>query len=460
MTSWFARMLLLQNFDKLEFCHFDAALRNALENPPANWYWCQASFVYPSIGHYCEHISGCEEGLGWRSSEWDRPWCQGGTRLDPNIPGMQHRSLHKFSAKGYPPVLGTIVLPEPAYEDEDLRWFTLRIDLESLSPQRSFRQGPAAPSGGAASASAAGAMPPPAAVPPGRGGKGGKRARKEFALKEEDPTRHEEQEPGQKLGSERAKRQHRQHSTNYKFRVFCEDEAQAALAAPPSEQSPLSAPAAPRSACLSVRSSHGLRTFSPEDCQWFALLRSSRGDGRAFRPCRLHPARAVTARMRGLSPCPSGGGCRLRAAPVCRRPAALGLGAPVDAGRAAAGGRGRRGALRPAGPGQREQLQRRALRRCSWLSPLESERAEDFAPAVQSHRRVRWAERVGVTHAAVPALKCGQWRPLWPVVRTRWRAFRPIAFDAPSSLCTCALREVRSQLEVSRWSAKFFSAPL
>ena len=61
-----------------------------------------------------------------------------------------------------------------------------------------------------------------------------------------------------------------------------------------------------------------------------------------------------------------------------------------------------------------------------------------------------------MTHAEVPALKCGQWRPLWPVVRTRWRAFRPIAFDAPSSLRTCALREVGSQLEVSRWSAKFF----
>ena len=67
LTSWFARQLL-QNFDKLEFMHFDIALRNVLQNPPEDWHWCQASFVYPSIGHYCEHVSGCEEGLGWRSS--------------------------------------------------------------------------------------------------------------------------------------------------------------------------------------------------------------------------------------------------------------------------------------------------------------------------------------------------------------------------------------------------------
>ena len=113
--------------------HFDVALRSALQRPPADWYWCQASFVYPSIGHYCEHVSGCEEGLGWRSSEWDRAWCQGGTRKDPSDPTQQHRTLHKFSEKSDPPLLGNIILPAAA--EEDLRWFTLRIDLESLSPQ-------------------------------------------------------------------------------------------------------------------------------------------------------------------------------------------------------------------------------------------------------------------------------------------------------------------------------------
>ena len=46
ISAWFARQLLL-NFDKFEFMHFDIALRNVLQNPPADWTWCQASFVYP-----------------------------------------------------------------------------------------------------------------------------------------------------------------------------------------------------------------------------------------------------------------------------------------------------------------------------------------------------------------------------------------------------------------------------
>ena len=262
VTSWFANKLL-EDFDKLDFCHFDIALRNLLQNPPATWHWCQASFVYPSIGHYCEHVSGCQEGLGWRSSEWDRPWCQGGTRKDPQDPEQVHRSLHKFCEKGYPPMLGTIVLPEQSHDEEDLRWFTLRTVLESLSPQISWGAGAAAAASGAAASAAAHRMPPPPPAAPGRGSPLGKRPRKQQALKDEDPTRHEGQEPGTKLASERAKRQDRQHATNYRFRVFTDDEAQAAFAARPSERPPLSAPAAPHSMRANVSRSECPVHFSP-----------------------------------------------------------------------------------------------------------------------------------------------------------------------------------------------------
>ena len=64
-TSWTARCVL-QDFQRFEFTHFDVALRNVLQNPPASWAWLRASFVYPSIGHYCERVSGCEASLGWR----------------------------------------------------------------------------------------------------------------------------------------------------------------------------------------------------------------------------------------------------------------------------------------------------------------------------------------------------------------------------------------------------------
>ena len=248
VTSWFARKLL-DNFDKLEFMHFDVALRNVLQRPPADWYWCQASFVYPSIGHYCEHVSGCQEGLGWRASEWDRTWCQGGTRKDPSDPTHQHRTLHKFSEKGYPPLLGNIILPEPHFEEEDLRWFTLRIDLESLSPQKSKERATRTAAGSAAASSSGSAQVTTSEGsrkdPPGRRSK---RIVTKHSLKEEDPTRHETNEPGEELASKRAKRQHRQHATNYRFRIFTEDEEKAALAASPREFPP-SAAAALQCAC-------------------------------------------------------------------------------------------------------------------------------------------------------------------------------------------------------------------
>ena len=50
VTPWFA-WKLLQEFVKLESCHFDIALRNLLQSPPEDWFWCRASFVFsPPLG--------------------------------------------------------------------------------------------------------------------------------------------------------------------------------------------------------------------------------------------------------------------------------------------------------------------------------------------------------------------------------------------------------------------------
>ena len=239
VTSWFARELL-ENFHKLEFKHFDIALRSALQRPPADWYWCQASFVYPSIGHYCEHVSGCQEGLGWRASEWGGTWCQGGTRKDPSDPTQQHRTLHKFSEKGDPPLLGNIILPAAA--EEDLRWFTLRTDLESLSPQIP-RERAAAKAAGSAAASSSGIARVTTSA--GSGQRPGRASDlvMQLSVKEEGRTKHESNEPGEELDTKRAKRQHKQHSTNYRFRIFTEAEEKAAPAASPRAFPPCAAAA-------------------------------------------------------------------------------------------------------------------------------------------------------------------------------------------------------------------------
>ena len=243
VTSWFAQKLL-ENFDILEFCHFDIALRNLLQSPPGDWFWCRASFVYPSIGHYCEHLSGCEEGLGWRQSEWTRSWVQDGTRRNPFDPTSRHRTLHKFSPSGVPPLLGTIILPESeGVDEEDLRWFTKDVDLESLSPHRSRQPGTASAVGAAAAQPSSGSRQQP---PTGGQGPGGvnKRPAVQVSLTAEDPTRHGDNPAGQLLLTSRAKRQHRQHATNYRFRLFTQDEWKAPLVASPQDSAPPSACAA------------------------------------------------------------------------------------------------------------------------------------------------------------------------------------------------------------------------
>ena len=176
----------------------------------------------------------------------------GGTRKDPRDPNSSHRSLHRFSKKGIPPLLGTIILPEEGVWGEDLRWFTYwtGTELESLSPQRSTEPGSASGSGSAAAWLSAGSTQ---RSPSGTGGQGpggvNKRPATQMYLSAEDPTRHPDNEPGMQLLTARAKRQHRQHATNYRFRNFTKYPQQAALVASPQDCAPLSASAALQCEC-------------------------------------------------------------------------------------------------------------------------------------------------------------------------------------------------------------------
>ena len=166
--------------------------------------------------------------------------------LDPN---SVHRTLHKFSQIGIPPLLGSIVLPESeGVEEEDLRWFTLDVDLESLSPHRSREPGTASAAGSAAAQPSSGSTQQPPTGGQGQGGRT-KRPAVQLSLTEEDPTRHAHNPAGLQLLTGRAKRQHRQHATNFRFRLFTQHPAKAALLASPRDSAPPSASAVLQCEC-------------------------------------------------------------------------------------------------------------------------------------------------------------------------------------------------------------------
>ena len=78
-----------------------------------------ASYVYPCIGHYQEHVSGSSDRMGWRDSQWAKAWVQEGTRA-ADTEGGKHRWLAGFRTKGIA-WMRQVKLP---LLDEDLRWFT------------------------------------------------------------------------------------------------------------------------------------------------------------------------------------------------------------------------------------------------------------------------------------------------------------------------------------------------
>ena len=116
--------------------HFDLTLLQWLRDPEAmggvqGADWLGASFVWPGVGSYVEHQSGCDPGIGVRESSWKKSWVQPGTRASGG--DDQNRWLCGFtnSKKGNPVWIREIFLPEKS--NEDLRWFTLGRDPEEES---------------------------------------------------------------------------------------------------------------------------------------------------------------------------------------------------------------------------------------------------------------------------------------------------------------------------------------
>jgi hypothetical protein len=117
ISAWAAR-IMKERFTRLfAFQHFDLSLLQCLDQREFARNDLQASYVWPSIGHYATHNSGCEEGLGIRRSTWDAPFVHEGVR--PSGRDQRHRCLRAFASGD---VYCDVQLPPPA--GVDLRWFT------------------------------------------------------------------------------------------------------------------------------------------------------------------------------------------------------------------------------------------------------------------------------------------------------------------------------------------------
>ena len=113
LTTDGARMLGLA-MATWELGHFDVLLRDWLVagGPEAP----RTCYVYPAVGHYAVHESGCEPGIGVRDSEWNKSWVQAGTR------GSQERWLVKVIDKGLEWV---VALKWSDMEDYAFTWKTM-----------------------------------------------------------------------------------------------------------------------------------------------------------------------------------------------------------------------------------------------------------------------------------------------------------------------------------------------
>jgi hypothetical protein len=108
----------------------DISLKNWLEKPVNKLTRCSngtdmgACFVYPCIGNFSEHKSGCEPGLGVRESTWSSPWVQEGTRS--TFGGLHRRHFGFFTHSGAVEFdnRGDVKLPSMGYAVKP--WTTFR----------------------------------------------------------------------------------------------------------------------------------------------------------------------------------------------------------------------------------------------------------------------------------------------------------------------------------------------
>ena len=107
---------------KIKKGHFDLSLLSWLREDPQNVKELKASYFYPSVGSYTEHISGCQKGLGLRPTSFGKDWVQAGTRKSTGGPKAQDRWLMRFMPKG----LDWIVQVDPEKQSTELRWLTYK----------------------------------------------------------------------------------------------------------------------------------------------------------------------------------------------------------------------------------------------------------------------------------------------------------------------------------------------
>ena len=138
------KLLSLMASGKLPKGHADLVLREYMEHNSREF---KACYLYPSVGHYQSHVSGCEQGLGWRQNDWKKSWIMEGTRKSPGLlqdwPLVnEHRYLVHFRDGGVPSWIAQVVLPEPA--DATLRWLsyddTEAMDSDEEGPLTSPRE--------------------------------------------------------------------------------------------------------------------------------------------------------------------------------------------------------------------------------------------------------------------------------------------------------------------------------
>ena len=118
------KLLSLISSGKLPPGHADLVLREYMEHHGKEFGAC---YLWPSVGHYQSHVSGCEQGLGWRENNWKKSWIMEGTRKKPGHlttwpANNEHRYLVHFRDRGYPNHIVQVVLPEPV--GAELRWLS------------------------------------------------------------------------------------------------------------------------------------------------------------------------------------------------------------------------------------------------------------------------------------------------------------------------------------------------
>ena len=110
---------------KIRQGHFDLRLLSWLNADPKHVKEMKASYFYPSLGSYTEHISGCQKGLGLRPSSFGKAWVQAGTRKSTGGADAQHRWLMGFIPKG----LVCMVPIDPDKQSTELRWLTYKPEV-------------------------------------------------------------------------------------------------------------------------------------------------------------------------------------------------------------------------------------------------------------------------------------------------------------------------------------------